>query len=217
MNTERYIASSRYSLIVAGAIFTIAVVFHADETAADFVPDATWQYVHVALGIALVLLSLGFSALAARTRSRDSLPMTASFIVFSLASGLASGLIFFVEGFVVPVAAADPALLPLLAEDGPLFGGAMGIVIVLHMAIWSLAAIASGIFIAKNSSKHGYAGYLMFGLPLAAFSPPLPHILLLVGGVAFGAAIFLLGLHFEQLSEGAWQGIGSHAKTLQSE
>lgn len=200
MNTERYLATSRTSLIIAGVIIAVGVALHPDDMAADFVPDTNWQYLHTVLGFALALLSLGFSALAARTESRGSLLLTGSFIVFSVASGLVSGLIFFVEGFVIPAAAAESSYLPLIAEDGPLFGGAMGLVFMLLMAVWSIAAIVSGIFISRIAKKHSYTGYLFFSVPLVAFSPPFPHIVLLVGGVIFGAAVFLLGLHFREFS-----------------
>ena len=160
MNTERYLAISRYSLIVAGIMFAVGVVLHPDETAAGFMPDTTWQYLHVALGISLILLSLGFSALAGKTESRGSLLMTTSFVVFAMTSALASGLLFFVEGFVLPAAVTDPAYLPLIAEDGPLFGGGLGTVFMLLLAVWSLAAIASGIFIARIAQERSYMGYL---------------------------------------------------------
>lgn len=200
MKTDSFIASTRYALIIAGLIIAVGVALHPDDMAADFVPDTNWQYLHVALGIALILLSLGFAALAARTESHGSPLMTGSFIVFSVISGLVSGLIFFIEGFVVPVAATDPAYLPLIAEDGPLFGGAMGIVFLLLMAVWSVTAIASGIFIMRIAKKHNYLGYLLFAVPLIAFSPPFPHSVLLVGGIVFGAAVFLLGLNFRELT-----------------
>jgi len=199
MKTERYIASSRYLLIIAGIVIAIGVVLHPDDLAADFVPDMNWQVLHVALGLALAILSLGLCALAARTESRNSLAMTAAFMVFAVATALAAGLIFFIEGFVLPVAATSEAYLPLIAEDGPLFGGAMGIAVLLLMAVWSVAAIASGIFVAQIARRK-YTGYLFFGLPLAAFSPPLPHSILLVGGITFGAAVFLLGLDFGELT-----------------
>ena len=199
MNTERFIASSRYSLIIAGIVIAVGVAFHPDDLAADFVPGTGWAFLHVALGLALALLSLGFSALAAGTESADSPMMTASFIVFSVASGLAAGLILFVEGFVLPVAATDSSYLPLIAADGPLFGGAMGLAFMLLMVVWSLAAIASGIFIARVAKKHRFTGYLFFAVPLVAFSPPLPHLALLAGGIVFGAAVFLLGLNLRQI------------------
>jgi len=200
MKTDSFIASSRNALILAGVIIAVGVALHPDDMAADFVPDTNWQYLHVALGIALILLSLGFAALAARTESRGSPLMTGSFIVFSLVTGLVSGLIFFVEGFVLPVAATDPVYQPLIAEDGPLFGGAMGIVFLLLMVVWSVSAIASGIFIARLAKKHNYTGYLFFAVPLIAFSPPFPHLVLLVGGIVFGAAVFMLGLNFREIS-----------------
>lgn len=200
MNTERYLAISRYSLIIAGVMFAVGVALHPDETAAGFVPDTTWQYLHAMLGISLILLSMGFSALAAKTESRDSWLMTASFIVFAMTSALASGLLLFVEGFVLPAAVTDPAYLPFIAEDGPLFGGALGAGFMLLLAVWSLAGIASGIFIARIARKHSYTGYLFFAAPLAAFSPPLPHLVMLAGGIVLGAGAILLGLNLKEFS-----------------
>jgi hypothetical protein len=179
--------------MVAGVLLAVGSLLHPDEAAAGFMPDAVWMYVHLGMGAGLALAAFGLSAYAASVDASMNLIGRCSLIILSIGTGLASGLILFVEEFMMPTFAESVAFAPLLDPAGPLFGGIFGMSFMVLFAVLSIAAVASGFYIAQHMSSQQYIGYLFFALPLAAFTPPLPHIVGTIGGIVFGAALFLLG------------------------
>jgi hypothetical protein len=99
-----------------------------------------------------------------------------------------------IDSYVVPVLAADIKTQPLLDEAGPLFGGPLGLVFMAAGLTFALGAILTGVATLRTTVLPRWAGLLLLvGGPLLAFTPPLPHLAGVIGGVLLGASYVWLG------------------------
>jgi hypothetical protein len=181
-------------LIVAGVLIAGSMLFHPDDTQPDFAFHAAWVPVHVLLGIGSLAGLAGLVGLYGALRGRITAFGNAAFILAFLGTVLFTGLMFFVEATLLPVLGSNPAYQPLLSDTGPLMGGPFGMALMASFAIISLGYVLLAIYLVAAKTISVVNGLLFIGAPLAAFAPPLPYAVEIIGGVLLGLAFLWLGV-----------------------
>jgi hypothetical protein len=193
MSGNQFVRFGGVALQVAGIILGVALLLHPDEAAAGFVPGTYWTVIHVALGIGFMFLSLGLVALVLKFEVKIGVVPSAFVLLLSALSGLLAGLMLFLEGFVMPSLANSARLAAALDPSGPLMSGGFWMAVVAAMVAYSFSAVIVGIALIKLIRGQWYIGVCFLGIPFAAFTPPLPHIVGTVGGIVFGFSCVMLG------------------------
>lgn len=181
-------------LIIASILIAIPMLFHPDDTRLDFAFQAAWVPVHVLMGFGTIAALLGLAGLYGAFRSRITVFGQVAFGTALLGTVLFTGLLVFVESTLLPALGRDPAYAALLSESGPLLGGPFGMAVMGSLAIVALGYVLLAVYLTATRTISVVNGLLFIGAPLAAFAPPLPYALEIVGGVLFGIAIGWLGI-----------------------
>jgi hypothetical protein len=192
--TSKYLDRSGTLLILAGILIAGSMLFHPDDTQPGFAFNAAWVPVHVLLGIGSLAGMAGLIGLYGVLRGKITAFGNTAFVTALLGSVLFTGLMFFVEATLLPVLASDPAYQPLLSDTGPLMGGPFGIALMTSFAIISLGYVLLAVYLVVSNTISVVNGLLFIGAPLAAFAPPLPFAVGIVGGVLLGVAFLWLGV-----------------------
>lgn len=180
-------------LIMAGVLLAIAMLFHPDVTQPGFATKATWVWAHVLLGVSALASVVGLAGLFSvmiRTMSNFG---RAAFGLAILGNILMLGMMLFVETTLVPVLSHDPAYQPLLSQGGMLMSSSFGISIVISLVIAAVGSLLLAGYLVATKTITPVNGLLFIGAPLAAFTPPLPFAVGMIGGVIFGIGIAWLG------------------------
>jgi hypothetical protein len=182
------------ALLLAGILIAVPVVLHPDETAdPSAVLSNSWLIIHTIFIVGDVLSILGLMGLYARHAQALGRVGFSGFILIMIGSALFVGVLM-IDSYVVPALAADLKTQPLLDEAGPLFGGPLGLIFISAGLTFALGAILLGLAIMQTAVLPRWAGLLLLvGGPLLAFTPPLPHLASMVGGVLMGISFVWLG------------------------
>src|SRR5574341_1103306 len=98
------------------------------------------------------------------------------------------------SGLIVFYGAVTPKT-TLIGMTGPLMAGAFGAVITVSMVIVAMGFILIGGYLISAKIISPANGVLfIIGAPLAAFSPPLPYAIGIIGAVLLGSALVWLGV-----------------------
>jgi hypothetical protein len=182
-------------LIIGGALLAVSMLFHPDMGRPGYALLGAWVPVHVLLGIATLAILSGLIVFYGAVTPKTTLIGHVAFWFAIVGAALLSGLMFFVESAIVPVLAASPAYEPLLGMTGPLMAGAFGAVITISMVIVAVGFILIGGYLISAKIISPANGILfIIGAPLAAFSPPLPYAIGIIGAVLLGSALVWLGM-----------------------
>ncbi len=182
-------------LIIGGVLLAAASLFHPDTTKPGYALLAAWVPVHVLFGIAALVVLAGLIVFYGAMTPKITVVGHVAFWFAIVGTALLAGLMFFVETAIIPVLAGNPAYETLLGMAGPLMTGAFGTLGMISMVILSVGFILLGGYLIEEKIISPSNGMLfIIGAPLAAFSPPLPNIVLMIGGVLFGAAMVWLGV-----------------------
>jgi len=191
--SSRLIRWSGLALLLAGLLLGIAIILHPDEANPNAVLEVAWAPVHQVMIVGALLSLFGLIGFYVRQRGQAGVLGLIGFLLLFVGSALFVPIVF-AEAFIIPVIAADPAGQALLDPAGPLFGATLGLVFLGIGVIFGLGCIVSGIATFRAGALPRLAGPLLVaGGPLLAFTPPLPHIAGLIGGVALGLAYVWLG------------------------
>jgi hypothetical protein len=178
------------ALLIGGILLGVGLLIHPDEAAdPGAVLSARWALAHGLLLIGAVPILLGLGRLY--QRASGGLAFIGYLLTFG---GIALFVFFFaLEAFVVPVIAADPNAQDLLDPAGPLLGGPLGLFLLVTGLIFTLGAILFGIAILRSATLPRWSGVLFIIGSAVAFVPPLPYAVLLISGLALGAAFIVTG------------------------
>jgi hypothetical protein len=204
MSSSRLIRWSGLALLVAGLLLAIPVLLHPNDADPRAPLQAVWVPIHTLFICGAVLMLFGLIGLYVSQKERAGALGFAGFIL----SFIGNTLIVFVlglEAFVIPALAADPLGQALLAPAGPLFGGPLGLALLIMAASFALGTILLGIATFRADVLPRWAGLLLLvGGPLLAFWPPLPQPVGVVGGALVGASFIWSGYAI-------WAGSGAGA------
>lgn len=178
------------ALLIGGILFGVGLLIHPDEAAdPGAVLSARWALAHGLLLIGAVPILLGLGRLYQRASGG------LAFIGYLLTFGSTAFFVFVFtfEAFVVPVIAADPNAQALLDPAGPLLGGPLGLYLLVIGLIFTLGAILFGIAILRSATLPRWSGVLFIIGSAVTFVPPLPYAVLLISGLALGAAFIVTG------------------------
>ncbi len=193
--STRAIKWSSVLLIVGGVVLGVALLFHPDTGRPGYALLGAWVPVHVLLGIGALLVLAGLITLYGAMSPKITVFGHVAVWLAIIGTALLAGLMFFVESAILPVLAGNPAYEPLLGMTGPIMSGAFGVLAMISMLILAVGFILIGGYLIGEKIISPLNGILfIIGTPLAAFSPPLPNILLLIGGLLFGIALVWLGV-----------------------
>lgn len=182
-------------LIIGGVLLAVPMLFHPDMSKPGYALLGAWVPVHVLLGISALAGMAGLIVLYGAMSPKITVIGHVAFWSAIVGTALLTGLMFFVESAIVPVLAGSPAYEPLLGMTGPLMTGAFGALITISMAIVAVGFILFGGYLIGAKIISPANGVLfIIGAPLATFSPPLPSIVGIIGGVLFGIALVWLGV-----------------------
>ncbi len=186
-------------LIIGGVLLAVPMLFHPDMTKTGYALVTTWVPVHILLGIASLAGMAGLIVFYGAVSPKTTLFGHVAFWFAIIGTALLSGLMFFVESAIIPVLAGSPAYEPLLGMTGPLMTGAFGVSLAVSMAIVSVGFILVGGYLIWTKIISPVNGALfIIGAPIALFSPPLPHVLGIIGGVLTGCAFVWLGVSIQK-------------------
>ena len=202
MSSANLIRWSGVALLIAGALVAVATPFHPDEAAApNAVVTNAWVIVHSLYVPAFILGLFGLVGLYARQAEQAGVLGLVGFILALIGSALFL-VVVVLEASIIPVIAADPGGQTLLDPAGPLFGGELGMILLVGQITFALGFVLTGIATARADVLPRWPGLLLLiGAPLAAFWPPLPQLVGVTGGV-------LLGLGYAWLGYAMWARTG---------
>lgn len=191
---------SGLALIVSGVVTAVATLFHPTSSDPATVASAAWPSVHVLIGVGIVVGLFGLIGLYARQADQVGALGLVGFILGFSGAVLFAGAILFLEGFVFPALASDPATSGLLEMTGPLLGGPIGIAFLLTGAAFALGFVLFGIatWMAGVVPRWGGVAMVIAG-PLLGFTPPLPVYAAMLGAV-------ILGIGFVWMGYALWSG-----------
>jgi hypothetical protein len=193
MKTMDMNTSSRWhglALIVGGILMGLGVLIHPNEAAdPGTVVTGRWALAHGLLLIGAVPALLGLAGIYQHTGGAlgfSGYLLTFSSIAFFIFA-------FALEVFVVPIIAADGNAGALLDPAGPLFGGPLGLFLLVVALALALGLILSGVAILRSGNLPKWSGILLIIASPVALVPPLPYPVLLVSGLAMGLAFVIAG------------------------
>jgi hypothetical protein len=186
--------ASSILLIFSGILIAISMLFHPDDSITANILRTAWVPVHVMLGIGALAGLAGLGGLYSVMNTKLSFFGRLAFGLALVGTVLFVGLMFFFEATVLPVLAGDSAYLPLLNDSGPLMTGLFGITVLASMVIVSVGYILLAIYLVRSKTISIANGFVFIGVPIAAFAPPLPYALEILGGVLFGCSLAWLGV-----------------------
>ena len=178
------------ALLIGGILLGLGLLIHPDEVGdPGAVAGGRWALSHLILLIGSAPTLLGLSYLYQRTESAIGL---VGYVIFFTGLSLIISA-FALESFVIPVIAADSSAQALLDPAGPLLGGALGMFFLIICVLFTMGAIILGVAVLRSESLPKWIGVLFIVGSPVALVPPLPYPLLLVGGLALGAALIATG------------------------
>jgi hypothetical protein len=192
MNTTT--AGSRWhglALVIGGVLIALALLIHPNDAAdPGAVLTARWMLAHSLLLIGAIPALLGLTGMYERTGGALAL------IGYLLTFGSLAGFIFAfgLEALVVPVLAADATARAFLDPAGPLFGGPLGLVLLVVGLAFTVGAIVFGIAILRSGAFPRWTGPLLIVAAPVSLVPPLPYPVLLISGLALGLAFITAGV-----------------------
>ena len=182
-------------LIIGGALLAVSMLFHPDMGRPGYALMRAWVPVHVLLGISTVAGMAGLIVFYGAVSPKTTVFGHVAFWFAIIGTALLTGLMFFVEAAIIPVLAGNPAYEQILGMTGPLMTGAFGTLIMIAMLIVAVGFILVGGYLLGAKIISPVNGILfIIGAPLLAFSPPLPYIAGIIGGVLLGIALVWLGI-----------------------
>jgi hypothetical protein len=178
------------ALIIGGMLMGLALLIHPNDAVdPGVVLTGRWILAHSLLLIGAVPALLGLTGMYERTGGALAL------IGYLLTFGSTACFIFVfgLEAFVVPVLAADPTAKAFLDPAGPLFGGPLGLVLLVVGLAFTLGAILFGIAILRSGAFLRWTGPLLIVAAPVSLVPPLPYPVLLISGLTLGLAFITAG------------------------
>ena len=140
MSSSRLIRPSGLALLLAGLLVAIPILFHPSDADPQAVLNSIWVPVHSLFVSGAVLMLFGLIGFyASQIERTGGLGLIGFILTF-----IGNALIVFVlalEAFVIPVIAANAAGQALLDPAGPLFGGLLGLVLLLMAGSFALGTI----------------------------------------------------------------------------
>jgi hypothetical protein len=192
MSSTTLVRLSGLALLLSGVLIAVPIVFHPGEADPQALLRPAWIPVHTTLTIAAILGLFGLVGLYSRLRERSGWPGLIGFVLLFTGTALFVAGIS-IEAFVLPAIASSTAGQTLLDPAGPLFGGPLGLVLLVTGGIFSLGALLFCIAILRSGVYGRWAGLLLLGgIPLA-FWPPLPDLVGMIGGVLLGLGFIWFG------------------------
>lgn len=185
---------SGWALTLAGLLVALPTVLHPDiGSHPAAILSANWIAIHVPVLISILLSIFGLTGLYLRQQKAAGMLGLLGYLLTVTGSALFVAILT-IDTFVLPVLAANPTTALLLDDSGPLFGGLLGIVFLFSGVIFALGVIGLAVATYRAAIFPRPAALILpLGL-LLAFSPPLPHLFGLIGGVGLGVAYLWLGI-----------------------
>jgi hypothetical protein len=178
------------ALIIGGMLMGLALLIHPNDAVdPGVVLTGRWILAHSLLLIGAVPALLGLTGMYERTGG--ALALIGYLLTFS--STACFIFVFGLEAFVVPVLAADPTAKAFLDPAGPLFGGPLGLVLLVVGLAFTLGAILFGIAILRSGAFLRWTGPLLIVAAPVSLVPPLPYPVLLISGLTLGLAFITAG------------------------
>jgi len=186
---------SNVLLIISGLLLAIPILFHPDMSKPGYALLGAWVPVHVLLGISALAGLAGLIVFYGATSPKITVFGHVAVWFAIVGTALMAGLMFFVEVGIVPSLAGSPAYEPLLSATGPVMTGAFGVLAMITAVIVAIGFILFGGYLIWAKIISPVNGILfIIGAPLVAFSPPLPYVAMIIGGVLLGIALVWLGV-----------------------
>ncbi|MEK7325551.1 MAG: hypothetical protein AAB217_09890, partial [Chloroflexota bacterium] len=184
---------SGLALMLGGALTAIPMLFHPNELAdPSSMLSPAWAPIHTAIIFGLVLSLFGLVGAYARQSENTGLVGFGGFALSFVGSALFVAVIT-IDAYVIPAIVANGAE-ALLAPDGPLFNGPLGLVFLLSGVVFALGTLLLGFATARAGALPRWAGVaLIVGGPLLGFSGTLPHIASVIAGLLVGISYIGLG------------------------
>jgi hypothetical protein len=182
-------------LIIGGVLLAVSMLYHPDISRPGYALMSAWVPVHVLLGISTLVGLAGLIVLYGAMSPKITVFGHVAFWFTIVGTALLTGLMLFAEAGIMPVLAGNPSYEPLLSMTGPLMTGVFGTLTMISMVIVAVGFILFGGYLLGAKIISPVNGILfIIGAPFAAFSPPLPYVVGIIGGVLFGIAFVWLGV-----------------------
>ena len=181
-------------LILIGIVLAIAFALHPDEVNdPNALASPLWGPVHIVFGLGFLALLVGLKAIYYSLGEKVSAIEKLGFGLAYFGSAAASGVMFFIEGMILPVIAGNANYAELLSPTGPLLAGDFGFYLTALFTLISIGFILIGISVFRSKTLPKISGILLFGITLAAFAPPLDKLIGTIGGVAWCLGLIWIG------------------------
>ncbi len=175
------------ALAIGSLGFVVLMILHPADSPQAMATE-TWRWVHLGLFVCSILIVFGIFQFAFYMSEPVGTLGLVAFVLLALAAiGLTS--ITLIEGTIVPVLAANPATAPLLSDNGPLFNGPLGLVFLGSQIGLALGSVLLAWVLVRGKQLPAVPSLLLVAGVLAAFEPPLPHLVGQIGAVVWGVGM----------------------------
>lgn len=189
-STEDLIRWAGASNLLAGATLVLHVLLHPVGSDAVATQGALWYPSHVIGFAGFVLGMFGLVGLFARQAGAFGRGGVAAFAAAYAGQTMTAGVVFF-DSFVAPVLGRDaPAVLAL---QGPLFGGPVGLVILVAGLAVTMGFLGFGVATLRAGLLPKGGAVLLIAGCWFGLGPIVNHYAFVVGGLLFGAGSAWLG------------------------
>jgi hypothetical protein len=193
-HTTQLLRWSGWALALSGLLTFVPALLHPDiESNPAAILSANWIAIHVPFLISILLALFGLTGLYLRQQAETGVAGLLGYILTMTGSALFVAILT-IDTFIVPVLAANPTTAALLDDSGPLFGGLLGLVFLVTGLLFALGLILLALATLRAAILPRPAALLLPLGILLAFSPPLPNLFAVIGGVGLGVAYLWLGL-----------------------
>jgi hypothetical protein len=195
---QSYRRFSAATLLIAGSALIFGSLFRPDQTIPGAVLNDICSCVYGTLGFGFMIAIFGLIALYLTLGKGMSHVTRGAILVSAMLSGFISGALFIIYGFIIPILSEKSAYSALLLPAGPIVGGAPMFFLVSGTVIYSVAIAIIGIHLVRRPNWR-LPGAFLLAAPLMAFTPPLPYLIGMIGGVFLGLGYIGVGYRLWKL------------------
>ncbi len=195
---DSYRRISAALLLISGSCIIFGSLFRPDQTIPGAIINDICSCIYGTLGVGFLIAIFGLIALYLALGEGMSHLTRAAVLLSSALSGFISGSLLIIYGFIIPILSEKSAYSALLLPAGPIIGGAPMFLLVSATVLYAAALGIVGIHLIRKRGWRLPGVFLLGALPMA-FTPPLPYLIGMAGGVFLGLGYIGVGYRLWKL------------------
>jgi hypothetical protein len=182
---------SGMTLLAAGSCIVFGSLFRPDQTLPGWTVGTICNCVYGTLSLGFLIAIFGLIALFFTLGRNMGVITKIALLLATALSAFISGTLFILFGYIIPILQGSSVYTPLLSVSGPIMGGMPMIALTGSIILYSVSIFIIGIHLIRRGWI--LPGMLLLAAPLMAFTPPLPYLIGMLGGVLLGLGHIVIG------------------------